>query len=501
MANEYLPPPPFRHLSSEVSRSRLIELRQRVTPILANNLLPHFTDHSVTHSDSLTKFIDGLVEPLQASVHRLSEDELIALYSACYLHDIGMQYEHAGSTQVITRLGLTQRWEDLSEDTRRNLLRAHHAAISAEMIMMSVHSAAPIIGIQLKPDHFPQYVAAICEGHTLDTDSPRYHELTKDGPNFRMGLLSGLLRIADILDLSQRRANLDKARTLRLDLESQTHWWRHHYTEDIRIDQSEKLVSIWFDFPKSHFDEYRRIVPQLQMPWITAEFSRHMAVFHRYGLGWSVEPHIEQRAFSVAEVMPSEVVTEMLKQLRRQQLKEEEKHRHILSQQFSEAKPQIDRRLNEIEARKDSISPRDYLKELSRLAIDLFDLGLKRSAWMLLRGDFHRMAASLDLVERLEIGLKLASMMFEDARTKDAIQVVRELLPLADQLPDGDIAKFTLWRLWAECLIDVGVYDEAVSAVERAIALAPSTDVKGELQAQLAELHFLAGKLEKVLAS
>lgn len=99
-------------------------------------------------------------------------------------------------------------------------------------------------------DYFPNYVAAISEGHTLPIESPRYRELTVDGPNLRIELLSALLRIADILDLSRRRANRAKELTLGLSVESQTHWWRHHYTEDIVIDQDRKLVSVWFDFPR-----------------------------------------------------------------------------------------------------------------------------------------------------------------------------------------------------------------------------------------------------------
>src|SRR6266849_2855433 len=91
--------PPFAHVKDEGIRSRLINLRQSVAPILANNLLHHFTDHSVEHSDSLARYVDALILPLQATAEKLSEDELLILYAACYLHDIGMQYEKAYETQ------------------------------------------------------------------------------------------------------------------------------------------------------------------------------------------------------------------------------------------------------------------------------------------------------------------------------------------------------------------------------------------------------------------
>ena len=185
-----------------------------MAPILANNLLHHFTDHSVEHSDSLARYIDSLILPLQATAEKLSEDELLILYAACYLHDIGMQYEKAYETQIIASLKLSTPWSDLSSD---DLIRQHHAAISAEMVRASLNATAPIIGLQLTVDYFPTYVAALCEGHTLSTESARYKSLTQPGPNLRIELLSGLLRIADILDLSRRRANRPKALTLDLN--------------------------------------------------------------------------------------------------------------------------------------------------------------------------------------------------------------------------------------------------------------------------------------------
>src|SRR5687768_14069827 len=91
-------PSRFAHITDSAIEARLTELRERVAPILANNLLPHFTDHSVAHSDSLVRIVDQLIQPLQQSAQRLTQDELQILYSACYLHDIGMQYENADKT-------------------------------------------------------------------------------------------------------------------------------------------------------------------------------------------------------------------------------------------------------------------------------------------------------------------------------------------------------------------------------------------------------------------
>jgi hypothetical protein len=479
----------------------LTNLRESVAPILTNNLLPHFTDHSVTHSDSLANFVDALVEPLQASIHKLSEDELFILYAACYLHDIGMQYENAGETNIIASLHLSERWEDLSEDTRRKLLRQHHAAISAEMVRQSLRAEAPVTGLHLTTDHFPQYVAPLCEAHTLSTESTHYKTLTTDGPNVRMELLSGLLRIADILDLSRRRANRSKALTLALDLESQTHWWRHHYTEDITVDQIQKLVSVWFDFPKSHVSEYRRVVPQLQMPWIQEEFNRHTPVFHRYGFGWSVTSVVSERQYSDAEVMPDAVMAEMLKQLYRQLKQDQEAHSHMVVQLFNEAQPHIDRRITELVERKGTISAGEYLKEVSKIAADLSELGGKRSARKLLSDAYSRGVEELEIIDRLEIGTQFATMLREDGRADGAIDVLRRLVPLADQLPNNNPRKLDFWKSWAKSLVDMYAYDKAIEAFERAIELAPNDTDRSNLQAQLSELHLLLGNLDEALGT
>src|SRR5437870_13857520 len=128
--SQFAPPPAFEHLTDEAIRARLVNLRESVAPILSSNVLLHFTDHSVNHSDSLARFVDDLIRPLQCSDQRLSPDELFILYAACYLHDIGMQFEKANETQVIAALNLVTPWHDIPLEDRQNMIRQNHAAIS-----------------------------------------------------------------------------------------------------------------------------------------------------------------------------------------------------------------------------------------------------------------------------------------------------------------------------------------------------------------------------------
>ncbi len=233
--------PTFRHLKDENGRAFLVSLRNAVEPILSNNLLPHFTDHSVGHSDRLVELADNLTKPLAYGDKRLTDNELVVLYSACYLHDIGMQYERAGDTTVIRKLNLPQPWSDLQEDSRRELLRKHHHEISAELVYGSVRTAYPSIGLQLTDQCEPGCIASLCEAHAMGAATDRYRELTQDGPGIRMELLSALLRLADILDEGRRRAPREKAATLALGSEAQMHWWRNYYTKT-DYEQSSAVV-------------------------------------------------------------------------------------------------------------------------------------------------------------------------------------------------------------------------------------------------------------------
>jgi hypothetical protein len=79
----------YRHLGEGVKRDRLGALRAGVEPILANNLLPYFTAHDVSHCDRVTVVIDNLIDTLQQTEQRVTEDELFVLYAAAYLHDVG----------------------------------------------------------------------------------------------------------------------------------------------------------------------------------------------------------------------------------------------------------------------------------------------------------------------------------------------------------------------------------------------------------------------------
>lgn len=294
-------------------RSRLESIREAVEPILGVNNLPHFTDHSVAHSDQLCSIVDHLTAPLNYTDNQLNENEAFIIYFACYIHDIGMQYQRAGDTETMQKVLSAppydeQRWGELSIETKRDLLRSYHHVLSAEMIRSSINVANPILGIHLREDDYPGYTACLCESHCISPDSERYSVLVNKGPNLRMPLLAALLRLADLLDESRKRANLDLTNILDLDVTSQMHWWRNYYVHDITFDLSYKSINIWFDFPPERRVEYKKLIPQLQIPYIQEELSRQQQVLSEANLFWTLKEKETPEASSISYPMPNKVI-------------------------------------------------------------------------------------------------------------------------------------------------------------------------------------------------
>jgi hypothetical protein len=415
------------------------------------------------------------------------------------IRTIGMQYENADETAAIQKLKLDLPWTELQDATRRELLRRHHHQISAEMVIRSAQPGRPLVGIQLTPEYEPAYVAALCEAHVLDVETDRYQTLTQDGLGVRMALLSGILRVADILDESRRRAPPSRAATLALDPVAQMHWWRHYYVENVRFDSEERAITLWFDFPIERREEYERIIPRLQLPAISAELARHQVPFSRAGLAWVGRTKVAKKAYSSSEAMPDHVLLLMLKDIGHQQEHERHQRTRLSLDILAEARPYITRQLDDLESRRQTLTPAEYVRKRFELAGQLWELGGRRSAWMIAWPDFERDGAALPPVQRLEAGVQLAQMMEQDGSAKRGAQVLHGLEALASQSDLPPELRFQFWELNARCLVWVGELPSAVAAIGTAIGLTPDPAAKAKLRAMLAEFYLIKGEIDKAL--
>ncbi|QDU09467.1 HD domain-containing protein [Gimesia aquarii] len=480
-------PPKFKHFQDDSYRALLIALRMKVAGILANNLLHHFTDHSVNHSDNVASLVDQLQEGIKEP---LSDQELIILYSSCYLHDIGMHYECAGKTKVISDLNLTTPWEEQTESERREYLRAYHNQISAEMVRNSMTSSEPPIGIQLTAEFNGSYIANLCHAHCIPTNTDKYKDLVEEGPSIRTPLLSAFLRIADILDESRRRASREKERTLLLDLESQTHWWRHYYTEDVTLDVNQRLITVWFDFPQDYKDEYSKVIPKLQMPWIRDELQHHETILLKNGCHWTATAKVRDKLHS--DAMPEEVLTTMLKQLSRRRNVENEAQQLATLTLYKEAQPSIRRRIDSLQKRNSELETEEYLIELSNIATDLFELGRRRDAHSLLFNPYTKDLKQLTLDMRLKIGLRLLEWEIDDGDHFSIRRLLQILTPEFSDLPNSDKRKWLFTKSQIRALEASCEYLESKEAIEEALEWASASE-KPWLKAELSQMELLQG--------
>jgi hypothetical protein len=476
----------FGHLQDGVAQSRLVSLRDGARPILANNLMPHFTTHDVEHSDRVVGLIDKLIEPLQESSHRLSVRELLVLYATAYLHDIGMHYE-AGSPVVQNALG-GRIWEELSEDDRRDILRRHHPLISAELVTKSVRCDKPPIGFQLIDDDMPGAIACLCEAHGIDTKNPRYAELTADAPGLRMALLSGILRCADILEESRRRAGRSRAESLLLPIESQVHWWRHYYTADVTFDRSRRIIEVWFEFPAGSVDELRRIVPELQLPEVRTELERHQQAFAPYAFVWFVQPKISPH--HTAEDVPERVLREMHLQLARRREQEAEDRQLALAHVLNDARPHFERRLAELRAQESTLPPELVVERLREVANDMRQLSATASARIVMREAFSR-AEKLDGLTRLRAGVELLEMLVHATRFDEAVRLASQLASVASIFTTDKSEVRTYWDLKVQAELRAGFFENCRESIAQRQALGLGSPAD---PAMTAELEFFAAK-------
>jgi hypothetical protein len=489
--------PKYVRLIDATRRARLLDLRSYANDILAGNYLPSFPDHSVAHSDRLCNIIDQISNPAEKA--QLSDREAFVLYAACYLHDIGLQNHRAGEMQVIAELlnnpdFIGRKWEDLEIPLQKRIVREQHHRISREMVLQSIATHNPILGIQLNQDWDPGQIAGLCLAHCLDTDSIEYQQITKDWGPFRMSLLSALLRLADILDESRGRSRLYLEPTRSLDLEAKLHWWRHHYVADVQIDQQARQITLWFDFPPDRRPQYRELFMPMQVPLLEAEFSKHSAVLAPNNMLWAFRVAEVETAQSTAKAMDNEMERYVLERTAQQRELKAEQDQLLLLKQLKEVRPTLDRELRQLRDSSE-ISPEAKILKFREIAKHLWRLGGHRDAWMTLLSEYERTKSSIDLSARLETALELADMMLKDRNSHRTAMLLRDLYEHVISLCDNNPLKLQFLIRMGRAYMEEFACNEANDVLSKALSLTSTRDDIAGIEALLAEAQLLRGEL------
>lgn len=192
-----------------------------------------FTDHSVSHSESIISLLEQILQPLQTTNQMLTAEEIFILLSAVYLHDIGMQMVivNGKSAENLTK----KEYEEI---------RKRHAEISADIIMNRTRPELERDDIRLPeiPEEYLPAIADVAQGHSTACFEKiishlQRHPHTPSNKKIRGDLLSALLLIGDELDLQCRRVDFSETAFYRLSDYSQLHWYKHHYIDFVEINQ------------------------------------------------------------------------------------------------------------------------------------------------------------------------------------------------------------------------------------------------------------------------
>ncbi len=235
------------HISSE-RIAELEKLRKNVEYILNQNLLPHYTDHSISHCDRIIQILgmmlgENLSGPRRS---RLSDDELYVLCLSAFYHDIGMQIPLAhGISKTVDELTV----EDLE------VMRKNHGEASRKVLIKTLKEETDtlklgILSREVKP--YVPYVATICKVHQsdkdYDPDDVQNLGSNHGSPRIRMGVLVALLRMADHLDCDYRRVDMEKLEQFRLAPESELYWLCCHYIDAVTFEHNRiQLIASWPD--------------------------------------------------------------------------------------------------------------------------------------------------------------------------------------------------------------------------------------------------------------
>jgi hypothetical protein len=232
------------------------------------------------------------------------------------------------------------------------------------------------------------------------------------------------------------------------------------------------------------------------MPWIRSEFEYHISVLLENGCQWTTSHRAITKPYSDTVAMPDDVLTGMLKELAERRRTRDEKLRLAAFTQLKEARPSVERRLESLKDREETLSAGEYLLELSQVALDLYDLGGRRAARSLLYSRFQRDIQKVTLDARLRIGLTLLNWEVAAGNNFETMSLLESLTPEFEGLEPSDERKLRFMRLRIMAIDLAGAYDEAKSAIIDAIPVLP-TNEQPSIEAELAEMSLLRGDITR----
>jgi hypothetical protein len=207
------------------------------------HLIPAFTDHSVTHMDSLWALTDVIMT--EAEINRLSFGEAFILASAFYVHDLGM----AMAATEEGRLRLEQSPEFIAEYQRSRRLLGYDNDLARQVsLRMAARALHASLALELVDEKLPgldrfliepteireawgDYIGKVAASHhwsinEVEAQLGRRGRIPDTfGGKIDLAYLACLIRLIDYAHINATRASgLERALRSDLNEESIVHW-------------------------------------------------------------------------------------------------------------------------------------------------------------------------------------------------------------------------------------------------------------------------------------
>ncbi len=208
-----------------------------------NNVFADYTEHGIGHSTRVMDYMYALV----SHVSKLSDLEIVSLIYAALLHDVGMvvsqkeiqDIEH--DCLIYNNMKYSVVFEKCncsSNVALQECIRPAHGERSYSHIMQMNGGLFLVFGYT--NCSFQEELAKICQAHTMNQEWISQNlemDQIKGSETFNAQYMALLLRIADYLDIDEKRAPIELYRLI-----SPTGFgdkeWRQHYI----IENREKIV-------------------------------------------------------------------------------------------------------------------------------------------------------------------------------------------------------------------------------------------------------------------
>lgn len=291
-------PPDVNQLLGQELTNALGEIRRRAKNAVERETLVHFTDHTVNHLDQVAANFVNLAKSSMLTKYKLNPFEYFVGLAASYLHDVALQ-ETIRSKKTVTRL------EAYDQVIQRN----NHGIAAQNWIIREIEESEPPpppLGTDYNETvkKLCRVAAPLCRFHCSDPPKEPLQNKKLLEHEIRCQLLLGILRLADALHLDFKRVQMDLLRQHKIPVDSELHWWRHHYTDSVTIDET-ATIEITMSFPKLSKPE-QDFFKGSTYDYINDELQKFKPVFRENGVTADLLPIATDDGWGPAKLPPSD---------------------------------------------------------------------------------------------------------------------------------------------------------------------------------------------------